>query len=215
MLQEMENFLPSNFNADKEDKWIWHFNGNNEFSVASIRKFFDHQLLPSSPHLMTRWNRFVPKKINLFVWRLRRDCLPTSINLFAKGIDVGSIRCVNCDGGVEYTKHVFQDCIFVKRIKVLLNKWTKCVIPDDSMDQILYWCDSLNISVAYRKRLQAIIFIWWWHIWKARNNAMHNNIHESSSDVFNTIVATSYLWIHNRDRKDKSSWDKWSGYPLG
>ena len=189
--------------------------GNNEFSVAKLRKFFDHQLLPSS-NLSTRWNRLVPKKINLFVWRLRRDCLPTSINLFAKGIDIVSVRCGNCDEAVEYTNHVFQSCIFVKRIKVLLNNWTKCDIPDASMDRILSWCDSLNTSVNHRNKLQAIIFIWWWHIWKARNNAIHNGIHESSLDVFiNAIVSTSYLWIHNRDRKDKTSWDNWSECPFG
>ncbi|PWA41943.1 RNA-directed DNA polymerase, eukaryota, Reverse transcriptase zinc-binding domain protein [Artemisia annua] len=38
---DMVNSLPPNLN-DTEDKWLWQFNGHNEFCVAKLRKFFDH-----------------------------------------------------------------------------------------------------------------------------------------------------------------------------
>lgn len=212
MLSDLVSRLPSSLCDDKEDKWQWQFNGNTEFSVASLRRHFDHHILPSSSNYKSYWNRLVPKKVNVFIWRLIRDCLPTSINLFAKGIDVTTVRCNNCKGGVEFTKHVFQECAFVKHTRGLLRRWTKYDIPDDMPDRVLDWCDS--ITIIHRNRLQAILLVWWWFIWKARNDALHNDVHDSSVVIFNAIVSTSFLWIHNRDRKDSSTLEKWITSPF-
>lgn len=213
MIQQLVDNLPSNIISQDDDRWVWCLDGKSEFSIAQIRHCFDHHSLPIS-NMKTKWSKLVPKKVNLFVWRLRRDALPTTINLFARGIDITSVRCMNCDNGTELFDHVFQQCKLVKDTRSLLSKWLKLDIPDDLPNRILSWCDNLHILAANRYKVEAILFTWWWLIWKARNNALHNDIHESGKEIFHSITSFSYLWIKSRDKKASIAWDSWIVTPF-
>ncbi|PWA86984.1 RNA-directed DNA polymerase, eukaryota, Reverse transcriptase zinc-binding domain protein [Artemisia annua] len=60
---------------DSDDTWTWSI-GNPSFTVKATREHIDHFVLPDTNYA-TRWNRFLPKKINIFIWRVLRDHLPT------------------------------------------------------------------------------------------------------------------------------------------
>ncbi|GJV59705.1 RNA-directed DNA polymerase, eukaryota, reverse transcriptase zinc-binding domain protein [Tanacetum coccineum] len=66
--------------------------GVPSFTVKTTREHIDQCYFPNSG-LETRWNRYLPKKINIFIWRALRDRLPTRWNLSRKGIDVDSLFC--------------------------------------------------------------------------------------------------------------------------
>nr|GEW43716.1 reverse transcriptase domain, reverse transcriptase zinc-binding domain protein [Tanacetum cinerariifolium] len=53
------------------------------FTVKSTRTHIDEGTLPDRG-IATRWNRYLPKKINIFTWRMLRDRLPTRWNLSHK-----------------------------------------------------------------------------------------------------------------------------------
>ena len=67
-------------------------NGNGSFSVSSVRKEKDKHLLvmSSSP---TRWSTILPITVNVFIWRMFLDKLPTRSNLSARGVDVPYVLC--------------------------------------------------------------------------------------------------------------------------
>ncbi|GJY43059.1 RNA-directed DNA polymerase, eukaryota [Tanacetum coccineum] len=77
---------------DTNDRWFWSLVGSGEFSVASARKFIDDHWLLGSPH-KTCWIKVVPIKINILVWKVRFDFLPTRLNLSHRGIEIQSIIC--------------------------------------------------------------------------------------------------------------------------
>lgn len=214
MVHELYNILPRALDNMECDKWVWKKNGKADFHVSILRKLIDHALLPTVNNIKTKWNALVPKKVNIFIWRLRRDAIPTFINLFAKGIDVDSFRCPQCDHGVEWTGHTFQCCNYFVDTRNLLRSWLKLNIPMASPENVLAWCDTIKLSVRSRLRLEAILFTWWWFTWKSRNNKVHNDTQESSSDMFGSIVSMSFLWITNRDRKCNIKWDEWIEFPL-
>nr|GFA91889.1 RNA-directed DNA polymerase, eukaryota [Tanacetum cinerariifolium] len=62
------------------DRWICDLSGDGEFRVKEVRNFLDNLFLPSYADA-TRWVKYIPVKINVFVWRARRDFLPTRVNL--------------------------------------------------------------------------------------------------------------------------------------
>ena len=161
------------------------------------------------------WNTLVPKKINLFVWRLRREALPTTINLFAKGIDVSSMCCLFCQNGVEFIDHIFQKCKLVRGSRKLLNSWLRLDLPDATPNEVLNWCDNLKLPFRTRSRTQAILFILWWCIWKARNDIRYNESRATCVGIFNAVVSLAYVWIHNRDKKDALIWQDWNEFPFG
>ncbi|PWA43003.1 RNA-directed DNA polymerase, eukaryota [Artemisia annua] len=68
--------------SDSSDGWIWGLD-HSGFSVASARKYIDEQVLTGG-YTTTRWPRCVPIKVNVFMWRLGLNKLPTLANMDRK-----------------------------------------------------------------------------------------------------------------------------------
>nr|GEX79029.1 nucleotide-binding alpha-beta plait domain-containing protein [Tanacetum cinerariifolium] len=62
------------------DRWSLSFNGLGEFTVASVRRVIDDNMLPTG-NSKTRWIKEVPIKINIHDWKVKSDCLPTRVNM--------------------------------------------------------------------------------------------------------------------------------------
>ncbi|GJV69854.1 hypothetical protein Tco_1485363 [Tanacetum coccineum] len=74
--------------SSSKDRWTCDLSGDGEFKVKVIRNFIDDLFLPSSD-VATRWVKFIPIKVNVFSWRVRRDRLPTrSPNISRRGVFV-------------------------------------------------------------------------------------------------------------------------------
>ncbi|GJR97832.1 RNA-directed DNA polymerase, eukaryota [Tanacetum coccineum] len=92
--------------SDQNDSWMWTLNASTGFTVASTRSLIDANSLVVDSNT-TRWNRSVPIKINVFLWRLALNKLPTRVNLDRKGIDIDSTLCPICGEDVETVKSHF------------------------------------------------------------------------------------------------------------
>ncbi|GKC97240.1 RNA-directed DNA polymerase, eukaryota, reverse transcriptase zinc-binding domain protein [Tanacetum coccineum] len=66
--------------GDRSDSWSWSLDDDGIFSVHVTRAHLDSCMLPSLTPC-TRWWKILPRKINVFVWRLTLDRLPTLLNL--------------------------------------------------------------------------------------------------------------------------------------
>ncbi|GKB77668.1 RNA-directed DNA polymerase, eukaryota, reverse transcriptase zinc-binding domain protein, partial [Tanacetum coccineum] len=68
----------------------------------------------------TLWNKLVPKKVNIFVWRALRGRLPVRVELDRRGIDLDSVLCPSCNNLVETCAHCLITCdlamMFGKRL---------------------------------------------------------------------------------------------------
>ncbi|KAL4591374.1 hypothetical protein LXL04_004335 [Taraxacum kok-saghyz] len=87
------------------DRWRWTLNGLEDFSVSSARNHIDSIVLPNIP-CHTRWNKLVPIKVNVFIWRLFLDRLPFRWNLSIRGMDIASLSCPVCDAGTDMITHL-------------------------------------------------------------------------------------------------------------
>ncbi|CAH1421339.1 unnamed protein product [Lactuca virosa] len=66
------------------DKCIWDLDPSGIFSVSSTRNWVDVMRLPLGS-FPTRWNRFVPIKINIFLWRVILDRMSVRVKLVERG----------------------------------------------------------------------------------------------------------------------------------
>nr|GFA53908.1 RNA-directed DNA polymerase, eukaryota [Tanacetum cinerariifolium] len=89
-----------------DDRWHCDLSGDGSFQVKEVRNCIDDMILPTHSEV-TRWVKVIPKKINIFVWRARRDCLPTRHNLTLRGVSLVSDSCPMCEGSVE-SLHTFE-----------------------------------------------------------------------------------------------------------
>ncbi|GJT16685.1 RNA-directed DNA polymerase, eukaryota, reverse transcriptase zinc-binding domain protein [Tanacetum coccineum] len=114
--------------TDQSDTWQWSLDVAAGYSVASARVLIDNTMLEAGL-AATRWIRHIPIKINVFLWRLNLNRLPSRVNLDRKGIEVDSLLCPTCQLDVEIVNHIFFNCEMAKDLWALLAKWWELDIP--------------------------------------------------------------------------------------
>ncbi|PWA58764.1 RNA-directed DNA polymerase, eukaryota [Artemisia annua] len=128
--------------SDASDGWIWGLD-HSGFSVASARKYIDEQVLTGG-YTTTRWPRCVPIKVNVLMWRLGLNKLPTLVNMGRKGIDVASLLCPICRrmprGGAE-------DSQFTALLEAIRE-----VRLSDASDGWIWGLDHSGFSVASARK---------------------------------------------------------------
>ncbi|GJS32808.1 ribonuclease H-like domain-containing protein [Tanacetum coccineum] len=95
------------------------------FGALVLNVLIDQKSLPSLPS--TTWEKSIPRKVNIFIWKLSLDRLPHRLNLFLRGIDILTISCSSCNANVESANHIFFECIIASDMWKLVYRW--CDIP--------------------------------------------------------------------------------------
>nr|GEX89879.1 RNA-directed DNA polymerase, eukaryota, reverse transcriptase zinc-binding domain protein [Tanacetum cinerariifolium] len=135
-----------------DDIWCWEqplkwlLGASADFSVASVRSLVDSHTLETD-NVATRWNRSIPIKVNVFLWRLKLNKIPSRVNLDRRGIEVGSIICSSCLDDIETVNHSFFNCGMAKDLWALLAKWWELDISVcGNIGEWYDWLDSLRAS---------------------------------------------------------------------
>ena len=92
------------------DVWRWALDDDGIFSVAATRRWIDKCVLPSNDRA-TRWCRWVPRKVNIFIWRLLLERIPTRIALKDRGMEIDNLKCSICGLADENVFHLFGECV--------------------------------------------------------------------------------------------------------
>nr|GEU80058.1 RNA-directed DNA polymerase, eukaryota, reverse transcriptase zinc-binding domain protein [Tanacetum cinerariifolium] len=145
--------------SDHCDSWVWSRGSSTMFTVASARDLVENSLL-SADNVATRWLRHLPVKINVFLWRLSINRLPSRVNLDRKGIEVDSLLCPICRLDVETVNHLFFNCDMAKDLWALVAKWWELDVPLCSNISDWYsWLDGVRLTSMSRSILEGSIRI--------------------------------------------------------
>nr|GEW74605.1 RNA-directed DNA polymerase, eukaryota [Tanacetum cinerariifolium] len=103
-------------------RWVCDLNGDGEFHVKDIRSSLDDLFLLSMTDAI-RWVKYIPVKVNVFVWRARLVRLPTRGNLVSRGVFLDSTLYPVCGLALEDVQHVFFRCDVAKLIFNRICRW--------------------------------------------------------------------------------------------
>ncbi|XP_071699930.1 uncharacterized protein [Rutidosis leptorrhynchoides] len=110
---------------EQEDRWIWSPCSSGSFSTKILSDLVRSKIITSrASGIETLRNNLVPKKVEVFIWRVMNGRLPVLSELDKRGIDLHSIRCPICDNDIETVQHALFQCIKSKKI---LGKGAKVV----------------------------------------------------------------------------------------
>ncbi|GJV31473.1 hypothetical protein Tco_1391873 [Tanacetum coccineum] len=84
---ELFNMIASVNLSSAKDHWCWSLVGSGVFLDKSAREEIDKRMLITSPS-PTQWSKVLHIKINVFLWCMFLDKLPTQTNLYNRGIDI-------------------------------------------------------------------------------------------------------------------------------
>ncbi|GJS76384.1 RNA-directed DNA polymerase, eukaryota [Tanacetum coccineum] len=142
-LDQLSFILDSVSLSNMDDRWYWDLNGDGVFLVKDVRSLLDEVFLPKMD-APTRWIKCIPIKVNVFVWKLSLDRLPTRSNLLSRNILVSDVACPLCDHELEDSSHLFFGCPIAKDVQKLVCRWWNLdVHPYESYDGWLSWFKSI------------------------------------------------------------------------
>ncbi|XP_071688725.1 uncharacterized protein [Rutidosis leptorrhynchoides] len=97
---------------------------NGIFSVKKLSSVYDQVYLGSIGNVaVSKWLSCLPKKVNVFMWRLSLNNLPLRQNLKNRGIEIVSDVCPFCNIGQENGDCVFTRCRFITPIWRSFHDW--------------------------------------------------------------------------------------------
>ncbi|GJY96037.1 hypothetical protein Tco_0512398 [Tanacetum coccineum] len=82
-LYTLENLINGlSLNASVADKWIWSSDAVGIFTVKSLSNLIQNRLIGGGRiDVPFKWNLWVPRKVNIYAWRLAMNRLPTKDKL--------------------------------------------------------------------------------------------------------------------------------------
>ncbi|KAL4572570.1 hypothetical protein LXL04_019350 [Taraxacum kok-saghyz] len=142
--------------SDARDSWRWKLDVDGRFSVAATRDWIDRQVLKSN-NFKTRWCKFIPRKVNIFIWRVSWRRLPTRVALKEKGVGLDSVDCPICGDGEEDLQHLFFRCKVASALWCRIFRWLE-VQPYEGADpvEVLRWCDKSRMGANARLVLEVV-----------------------------------------------------------
>ncbi|XP_071700079.1 uncharacterized protein [Rutidosis leptorrhynchoides] len=114
--------------TNEADGWKWVLYDEENFSGSGTRLFIDDRLLPAHS-FPTKWVKIVPRKINIFLWRVALDRLPTRVNLANRGVDVPNIHCPICSLYLEDVHHTLFGCEVAASLWRMCRIWLDITLP--------------------------------------------------------------------------------------
>ncbi|GJZ25889.1 RNA-directed DNA polymerase, eukaryota, reverse transcriptase zinc-binding domain protein [Tanacetum coccineum] len=196
-----------------EDSCLWSLANNGIFSVGASRRIIDAKLLPSLV-ISTSWDTILPRKVNIFIWRLSLDRFPHRLNLSSRGIDILKISCSSCNGNVESSNHIFFACNIAMEVWRLVRNWCDITFPlFASFEHWKNWFVFRQSLKEKKNRFYVIVASSLWWLWRFRNNVTFCSHPMRKSDIFDNIRSSSFSWLFHRGHMT-CNWVDWLMSPL-
>ncbi|GJY87422.1 RNA-directed DNA polymerase, eukaryota, partial [Tanacetum coccineum] len=168
--------------SDSPDCWEWDLSSSG-FSVASARRIIDENLLLGNASI-TRWVQCIPIKVNIFIWKLSLNKLPTLENLDSKGVDLDSVLCPVCNDQIECVNHIFFACGLAKDLWRLMAKWCSVDLPEVfSISDWFSWLDASHMPKRSKIIIEGVVSTMLWHIWNFRNAWIFRDIKPKKANI--------------------------------
>lgn len=181
---------------NRPDSWEWLQNQDGVFSVASLSMLADQYLLKKASQLQsTQWNKWVPKKINIFIWRALQDRLPTCLQLAIRGAPLQMVGCQSCNCPVESLDHRLVECRAAALCWHSLFLWCDGAVFDAKMmvEALSAQCPISQPSKSQIQLWDALKKVCAWFIWRSRNDKIFKEKQSAHTNALANIQMLTYL----------------------
>ncbi|XP_071740432.1 uncharacterized protein [Rutidosis leptorrhynchoides] len=196
----------------KDDSWAWFHASNGAFKTKILNTLIDEKTLymPQSVSCTIR-NKLVPKKVEVFIWRVRKGRIPVLLELEKRGADFHLVRCPICDNGTKSCQHSLLSCELSDQIwQKIFEWWNIRWQPNTCIGEIL---EEKSGNTLGNKIWQAVTWTCAYLIWKNRNEKVFKNKCWNIPVAISEIQVKSFEWIEKRCTMRKLNWHDWLHNP--
>lgn len=177
--------LPSH--TDVEDSFCWVV---NDFDCTGFSSSRTWEALRPRQHVKawanTIWFKGAVPRNSFTMWVAHLNRLPTRQRLAAWGVATSPLCCI-CSAGTESRDHLFVSCDFSAEIwRLVFSRLSPTRRRICTWSELLSWMrltSATGPSTLRKVAAHASVY----HIWKQRNNVLHNLTSISPGIIFNQI----------------------------
>lgn len=169
------------------DSYVWNTSTRDECRFSARNTWEDMRpSLPPEPAADVVWFKGAIPRNSFTMWVANMDRLPTRSRLASWGLQINTSCCL-CSAREESRDHLFLSCDYSSEV------WRLSIAtlnpPRDlfcSWSELLSWIRSTSISApTLLRKLVAQCTIY--HLWKQRNNVLHNQFTQAPSMIYRLI----------------------------
>ncbi|XP_071718424.1 uncharacterized protein [Rutidosis leptorrhynchoides] len=194
------------------DAWVFNLSQQGTFSVSLLRKIID-QNVTGNP--ATYWCKYIPPKVNFFLWRARLNRLPDKCSLLVRDVKIDNVLCPSCSTHAEDFTHIFFECNIASQVWTYIATWTQVDIPIcNTFEDLLKWIPTTHKNLKAATSMEVICFATMWNIWRFRNGNIFEPNKFKKCQIIDSIVLSSFDWLSSRYKKANLNWITWLQNPL-
>ncbi|KAJ9542202.1 LOW QUALITY PROTEIN: hypothetical protein OSB04_028708 [Centaurea solstitialis] len=200
-LQELGINISSHLKPKDDDTgWVWELDHSKSYTVRSLRTLIDGITLPIADK-ETDWIRWIPRKVNIQLWRLLLNRLRTRDNLQNKGMTLNSDLYPMCLSSAESLDHLMCFCSSTKTVSAFLTSWIDWW-PLNEQTVVNVWdkISSIGGNKIHKEVRKVIGAAFFNSIWSSRNSKVFNGGFISEKEIFRDIQLVAYNWMRSRTR---------------
>ena len=208
-LDNLEEMVAGTQLSSRKDVWISKLSMDGKFYVRDLRSIINARLTRFEIN-PTVWTHLVPSKAACFVWRACQDRIPTKAALARRGMQFLNLDCHLCGSGLEDSNHVIVNCLYLKETLDWLWRWCNVPAPTlNTVSDLISFAANWGRCPKKRKVFIAIIYGYFWCVWKARNNRTFNKVRITPMMLADNILIEVFGWVKYRGNFKNCNWQDW------
>jgi hypothetical protein len=200
------------------DTWRWLLDPIHGYSVKGAYHFLTTTGQPLDRTLVDDvWQKHIPSKVSVFVWRLLRNRLPTKDNLVQRQVIQNSdTACITGCGGLETATHLFLHCNIFSSLWYNVYRWLhiSSVTPSNIRQHFIQFTSMAGLPRSTYTFLKIIWFASVWVLWKERNNRVFQNKVSTPYALVEQVKLNSFLWLKSKQVNFGYSYHDWWQHPI-
>jgi ribonuclease HI len=173
-----------------EDKMIWCHDKAGLFSTSG---FWKHNRIksPSVFWGLKIWQRWIPSKVSIFMWKLLQGALPVDSNLIRLQIPIVS-KCSCClsHPQVEDIDHLFLHSDIAHKVWSFFGSRLHVPMHHLSISSLFKFWTKISIKSQAGACYMAVLFFSCWEIWKDRCTAVFEGIDMQAERVIKKVCSS-------------------------
>ncbi|XP_071699488.1 uncharacterized protein [Rutidosis leptorrhynchoides] len=210
-LDELQQLLKSvPVCADQSDLWCWNVSSKSIFKTKILSDLINEKLLCSNASTSsgTIRNSLVPKKVEIFVWRVLKGKILILVELDKRGVDLHSVCCPICDNDIESISHSLLSCEKFRNVWLKIFDWWSVPRPPNLDLRSLLITNSWHLNSDMGKHIwQAVTWTCVYLLWKNRNEKVFKNKDWNVPVAVREIQVKSFEWVARRCKEKVIDWN--------